>query len=168
MLSAPHLIIHADIDEDCCVCRPVWLQKLPSRTFRLLLKAAIQTLLLFYCLICKLPKPDTVLVQNPPAIPTLMLCVVSCWWHGAKLVVDWHNFGYTIMGMTMASRHPLVCYTAATFCREQMQGSHTNMTCCTGKTAACICQSHFGLQPNTGLLLLSFCTSHHSFIRSMC
>ena len=56
----------------------------------------------------KLPKPDTVLVQSPPAIPTLMICVMACWWHNAKLVIDWHNFGYTIMAMTMGRRHPLV------------------------------------------------------------
>ena len=37
-----------------------------------------------------------------------MICVMACWWHNAKLVIDWHNFGYTIMAMTMGQRHPLV------------------------------------------------------------
>lgn len=58
----------------------------------------------------KLPKPDTVLVQSPPAVPALMMCVMACWWHHAKLVIDWHNFGYTIMSMTLGQRHPLVSH----------------------------------------------------------
>lgn len=127
MLSPPPLHSPAAKTHAGCVCRPVWIQNLPSRTFRLLLKAAVQTLRLFYCLICKLPKPDTVLVQNPPAIPTLMLCVVACWWHGAKLVVDWHNFGYTIMGMTMGRRHPLVCYPAVAYSHKHMQDTCASM-----------------------------------------
>lgn len=89
---------------------PAWLENLPSKTCRLLVKTCLQVLLLLYCLMMKLPRPDTVLVQNPPAIPTLIICIIACWWHDAKLVIDWHNFGYTIMSMTMGRRHPLVCH----------------------------------------------------------
>ena len=109
--------LHVQLGDKClqagceylsCYCRPAWLQRLPSRVCALLLKAAVQTVLLLHCLFFQLPKPDVVLVQSPPAIPTLMLCVAACWWHHAKLVLDWHNFGYTIMSMTMGSHHPLV------------------------------------------------------------
>lgn len=44
-----------------------------------------------------------VLVQNPPSIPTLLVARLSTWlWSGAALVVDWHNYGYTIMQTTGA------------------------------------------------------------------
>ena len=92
-----------------CCRRPNWIHWVPLRSLRLFVKAAVQVLLLSYCLFFKLPKPDTVLVQNPPAIPTLFLCVLACWWHKAKLVIDWHNFGYTLMALSMGRRHPLVC-----------------------------------------------------------
>lgn len=72
----------------------------------------VQVVLLSYCLLWQLPKPDTVLVQTPPAIPTLALCSFACWWYGAILVVDWHNFGYSIMALTMRPDHVLVSYTA--------------------------------------------------------
>ena len=102
-----------DRGSTCCCCRPGWLEKLPSKTCRLLVKTCFQVVLLLYCLMVKLPRPDTVLVQNPPAVPTLMICIMACWWHNAKLVIDWHNFGYTIMSMTMGHRHPLVSHSPA-------------------------------------------------------
>ncbi len=44
-----------------------------------------------------------ILVQNPPSIPTLLVARVVTWlWSGAGLVIDWHNYGYTIMQTTGA------------------------------------------------------------------
>ncbi|MEW5312867.1 MAG: hypothetical protein WDW38_004467 [Sanguina aurantia] len=48
-----------------------------------------------------LPKPRNIIVQNPPAIPTLSLCWLAARRHGARLVIDWHNLGYTIMRLNM-------------------------------------------------------------------
>ncbi|KAL9186186.1 hypothetical protein ACHAXT_005424 [Thalassiosira profunda] len=45
---------------------------------------------------------DVVLVQNPPSVPTLLLAYLYCVWqrirrgHRPRLVVDWHNLGYTM------------------------------------------------------------------------
>ena len=47
-------------------------------------------------------------VQNPPSIPTLPVAVLVCWLRGCELVVDWHNYGYTILGLTLGEGHPLV------------------------------------------------------------
>ena len=109
------------------------------------MKAAVQIVLLYYCMFIKLPRPDTVLVQNPPAIPTLGLCVMVCWWHGAKLVIDWHNFGYTIMSLTMGRRHPLVSQTLLT---SQVLGSSvlhtTSLLSCTNIGSG-LCRSELDL-----------------------
>lgn len=54
------------------------------------------------------PKSSHVLVQNPPSIPTLaMVWAVSCF-RWSSVVIDWHNYGYTILGLTHGPQHPLV------------------------------------------------------------
>jgi len=45
---------------------------------------------------------DVILIQNPPSVPTLLLAYVYCVWQGIwrthrpRLVIDWHNLGYTM------------------------------------------------------------------------
>lgn len=48
------------------------------------------------------------LVQNPPSIPTLLVAGAVCWLRGTSLVLDWHNFGYTILALKLGEKHPLV------------------------------------------------------------
>jgi len=48
------------------------------------------------------------LVQNPPSIPTLFLAILVCHLRKTKLVIDWHNFGYSILAMKLGRNHPLV------------------------------------------------------------
>lgn len=82
---------------------PSWLSKLP-RLMSLILKAAIQLLSLMYVMLLLLPKPGFMLVQLPPSIPTLMVCWVVKHLRGIPLVYDWHNFGYSLMAMSMGGR----------------------------------------------------------------
>ncbi|KAJ2484675.1 mannosyltransferase [Coemansia sp. RSA 2320] len=72
------------------------------------LKVAYQVLVLFWMLLAAIGRPDYILVQNPPAIPTLLVARVAAFVAGAKLVIDWHNYGYTILGMKLGQRHPVV------------------------------------------------------------
>ncbi|GAB7355391.1 hypothetical protein MBLNU459_g5912t1 [Dothideomycetes sp. NU459] len=48
------------------------------------------------------------LVQNPPSIPTLIVAQAICFFRNTRLVIDWHNFGYTILALKLGSGHPLV------------------------------------------------------------
>jgi len=48
-----------------------------------------------------------VLIQNPPAIPTLGVAMVTGFLRGQKVIIDWHNFGYSILQMKL-NEHPLV------------------------------------------------------------
>ena len=79
--------------------------------------AALKVLLLFWRLALELawrtPGPlDAVLVQTPPALPTLIVAWLVCRARGAELVVDWHNLGYTVLAFALGkpndSRHPAV------------------------------------------------------------
>lgn len=47
-------------------------------------------------------------MQVPPAIPTLPMCWLASIRHGALFIIDWHNFAYTLMRLSMSRRHPLV------------------------------------------------------------
>src|SRR5471032_609261 len=38
-----------------------------------------------------LPRPDLVLVQNPPAFPTLAVTWFSLHRRGVRFIIDWHN-----------------------------------------------------------------------------
>ena len=72
------------------------------------LKVIFQSWALFGVLLRSSKKPSWMLVQNPPSIPTLAVCLAVCLWHRTRLVIDWHNFGYSILSLKLGQRHPLV------------------------------------------------------------
>ncbi|VDP85325.1 unnamed protein product [Echinostoma caproni] len=41
-----------------------------------------------------------ILVQNPPAVPTLLVLWMFIRLTGRKLVIDWHNYGFTLLELT--------------------------------------------------------------------
>eukprot|EP00897_Mesotaenium_endlicherianum_P010120 jgi/Mesen1/9136/ME000058S08636 len=91
------------------------------------LKLAIQIATLAWTLCVAIPAPDFFLLQNPPTIPTFSVVQLACWLRGAALVIDWHNFGYTLLGLTLGPSHALVrihrCCTmrAFTYLRVRVQ-----------------------------------------------
>ncbi|XP_024313451.1 UDP-glycosyltransferase TURAN isoform X2 [Brachypodium distachyon] len=79
-----------------------------SGALALLLKAAIQFIMLVWFLCFKIPCPDVFIVQNPPSVPTLAAVKLVSWIRGAKFIVDWHNFGYTLLGLSHGRSHIVV------------------------------------------------------------
>ncbi|KAK1752176.1 hypothetical protein QBC47DRAFT_389935 [Echria macrotheca] len=55
-----------------------------------------------------LPAAQWVLVQNPPSIPTLAVASLVCRLRRSRLMIDWHNYGWTILAGTRGANHPLV------------------------------------------------------------
>jgi hypothetical protein len=51
----------------------------------------------------RLRRPDLVLVQNPPAFPTLVVTWFSLRHRGVRFVIDWHNLGYTLLQLHLGS-----------------------------------------------------------------
>lgn len=65
-----------------------------------LFKSLWQMLSLFIALF-NIRRPDTILCQNPPGIPTLFVCYVYCLlWKRCKFIIDWHNYTYTILSLS--------------------------------------------------------------------
>ncbi|EWC47442.1 hypothetical protein DRE_00410 [Drechslerella stenobrocha 248] len=71
-------------------------------------KVLFQLSALFYLLLYIIQPPSYILVQNPPSIPTLFIARVAALLRNSRLVIDWHNFGYSILGLKLGDGHPLV------------------------------------------------------------
>ncbi|CAG8284251.1 unnamed protein product [Penicillium salamii] len=85
------------------------------------LKVLFQAACLWKCLAYSTKAPRWFLVQNPPSIPTLAIASLVCFLRQSKLVIDWHNFGYSILALKLGQRHPLVKLSAwyeRVFCRS--------------------------------------------------
>lgn len=100
VLSNPHIHLHL-------MREPPSFQKYVPRLVAYVLKVLWQTLALFFSLMF-LSKPSHVLVQNPPSIPTLPVAWFCCLLRGSALVVDWHNYGYSILALALGPGHLLV------------------------------------------------------------
>lgn len=81
--------------------RALWLLVAP-------LKVLHQVFTLLFILFCRIRAPRAILVQNPPSIPTLAIALCAARLRGARLIIDWHNFGYSILALARGPRHPLV------------------------------------------------------------
>uniref|UniRef100_A0ABI7W9G9 Chitobiosyldiphosphodolichol beta-mannosyltransferase n=1 Tax=Felis catus TaxID=9685 RepID=A0ABI7W9G9_FELCA len=70
-------------------------------------KVVFQSVYLLWKLMCREPAAY-IFLQNPPGLPAIAVCwLVGCLC-ASKLVIDWHNYGYSIMGLVHGSSHPLV------------------------------------------------------------
>ncbi|KAM0790598.1 hypothetical protein ACM66B_004463 [Microbotryomycetes sp. NB124-2] len=52
--------------------------------------------------------PEFIIVQNPPSIPTLPVLQIAACLTGSKLVIDWHNTGFSVLAMRLGDQHPVV------------------------------------------------------------
>jgi len=103
--SAPplHILNHARISIHGIA--PPWkLPRSPKLLYLLLAPiAACSRMLSLLFTLLGAGTSGVVLVQNPPSIPTLLVARGVTWlWSGGGFVVDWHNYGFTIMQTTGA------------------------------------------------------------------
>lgn len=87
---------------------PDFKKYLPS-ILAFILKGMFQILTLQWCLNAHLTHvPQYLLLQNPPAIPTMIVCWLHCLIYNAKFIIDWHNYAYTIMSLSLGTQNKLV------------------------------------------------------------
>jgi beta-1,4-mannosyltransferase len=70
-------------------------------------RALLQGVRLFGALM-RIPKPAVILVQNPPAVPTLSIAWLAARLRGSRLVIDWHNLSHTIAAVKVGDHHRAV------------------------------------------------------------
>ncbi|KAJ3339224.1 hypothetical protein HDU91_001057 [Kappamyces sp. JEL0680] len=100
--SHPNCVIHS------LKVRAVWLTQEPKRLSRLsgvsylvkgIVRVVSQSLAILYIACLVVPLPDLMIIQNPPAIPTLALFQLTSFVRRVPLIIDWHNFGFSIMAL---------------------------------------------------------------------
>lgn len=68
-----------------------------------LFKSMWQMLSLFIALF-NIRRPDIILAQNPPGIPTMFVCYIyCCLFKRCKFIIDWHNYTYTILSLSTSN-----------------------------------------------------------------
>ncbi|KAI4893932.1 hypothetical protein NFI96_018183 [Prochilodus magdalenae] len=70
-------------------------------------KVVLQSLQLLYVL-TKLEDQAYILMQNPPGLPGIAVAWLASRMCGAQFVIDWHNYGYSIMALTLGEKNLIV------------------------------------------------------------
>jgi beta-1,4-mannosyltransferase len=91
----------------------------------------------------KLRKPDLVLVQDPPAFPTLTIARRTLVRKGVRFVIDWHNIGYTVLGLRIGQWHPAVRLARWS---ERREARHADAHLTVSRGLAEFLKSRFGLK----------------------
>ncbi|UZJ55899.1 hypothetical protein CBS101457_005219 [Exobasidium rhododendri] len=73
------------------------------------LKLIGQSAALFWTLAGQVkPPPELIIVQTPPALPTLFVVRLVGLLLGSKIIIDWHNLSYTILSLRFRPESPIV------------------------------------------------------------
>ncbi|CCG82826.1 putative Beta-1,4-mannosyltransferase [Taphrina deformans PYCC 5710] len=89
---------------------PTALNNQPKWLFPILGPVKVLHQIFFLCIILgyAIDPPAYILLQNPPSIPVLALGRLFAWIRNSRLVIDWHNLGYSILGLKLGAGHPMV------------------------------------------------------------
>lgn len=74
------------------------------------------------------PPARWLLVQNPPSIPTLAIALLISVLRNTHLMIDWHNYGWTILAGTKGREHPFVKISKAYECALGQAAPTANIT----------------------------------------
>ncbi|GAA5897445.1 chitobiosyldiphosphodolichol beta-1,4 mannosyltransferase [Sporobolomyces salmoneus] len=88
-----------------------WTSKLPRIGFLLLapIKVLLGALALLVALLFRIREaPKFFFVQNPPSIPTLPIVQLAVLLRGSRLIIDWHNTGWSVLSLRLGANHPVV------------------------------------------------------------
>ncbi|KAI4601126.1 mannosyltransferase [Pestalotiopsis sp. 9143b] len=92
------------------------------------LKVLWQICSLYYVLAHGTDPAKWLLVQNPPSIPTLIVAGLVSFQRRTRLIIDWHNYGWTILAGTKGAGHPFVKISKIYECWMARVAPHTNIT----------------------------------------
>ncbi|CAL1686458.1 unnamed protein product [Lasius platythorax] len=86
---------------------PPEMQNALPRLLCYIVKVTWQTIDLLRLLVRKRTS-GSLIMQNPPAIPTMPVCWFYCVVTNTQFIVDWHNYAYSLMALSLGNNHTLV------------------------------------------------------------
>lgn len=110
-------------------------------------KAIIQFLQLFVILLHCGSQCTHILVQNPPAIPSLAAAWFTSLLCGSKFVIDWHNYGFTILALGVKNPQHLLVKIAKWY--EFFFGGMSSSNLCVTQAMKRDLWEHWGIRAHT-------------------
>ncbi|PYH46991.1 chitobiosyldiphosphodolichol beta-1,4 mannosyltransferase [Aspergillus saccharolyticus JOP 1030-1] len=140
----PEIVSHPRISIVALPPHPNCLQTSNKLLFLLFgpLKVLFQIGCLWWILAYRTKPAQWLLVQNPPSIPTLAISSLVCLLRKTNLLIDWHNFGYTILALKLGDTHPLVRLSQR---YEKFFGRFATAHICVTNAMATVLKRDFGL-----------------------
>ena len=125
-------------------------------------KILFQIFSIFFILF-RIPKFQFLILQNPPGIPSMFICWIVCKLRSAKFIIDWHNYGYTILKVN--NRPNFIVKIAEKY--EKFFGKKSHMNFCVSQAEKRDLKKNFGIDaiclPDKPLLgLFKFLTSEQA------
>jgi beta-1,4-mannosyltransferase len=105
--------------------------------------SAVRTSFSLWRVLRRLRGADLVIVQNPPAFPTIAASAFALRRRGVRFVIDWHNLGYTLLQRRLGRWHP-----AVRFARwwERREAASADVNLCVSRGLAAFLESRFGVK----------------------
>ena len=123
---------------------PAGLLALLPRPLAMVAKALFQLFVLFYTLVVAVPGTGYLLLQTPPAIPTFLVCKLACVLKRSVFVIDWHNFGYTLMALNLSRPDHLLVKVAEKY--ERFFGKFGDSHFCVTKAMKKELETNWGVE----------------------
>lgn len=74
-----------------------WMPTIMVMLLNLMIRLMVQSMVFAWITLLRLKRPEIIVVQSPPVLPTILVCYLLAKVRRAKLIVDWHNIGYTVL-----------------------------------------------------------------------
>ena len=103
-------------------------------------KILFQIFSMFFILF-KIPKFSFLILQNPPGIPSMFVCWLVCKIRKSKFIIDWHNYGYTILKVN--KRPNFIVKIAEKY--EKFFGKKSDMNLCVSQAEKRDLKKNFGI-----------------------
>ena len=110
--------------------------------FAAIIRILLQLIMLIYILLVKIPRPNFMILQNPPGIPAIYIARMVTFFRRSKFVIDWHNYGYTILQVNR--RNKLIVFIAKMY--EKIYGATADIHFCVSEAMKKHLKDNFGIE----------------------
>jgi len=82
--------------------------KVLPKAVQYIYKVITQSLIILFALIIRSKKCSHIILQNPPGLPAIAVAKFAALLQGSRLIIDWHNYGFSIMRLSHPPNSPIL------------------------------------------------------------